>query len=149
MAGREVVGGFRQRVLMESVDLQGRSRPLGAVFGYRTADPYAVTITFGDGSGAVRWVVGRDLLARGVTRPCGEGDVRIWPAIDDRGHALTVVELLSPDGHLVTQAPTRVILRFLARTVGLVPSGDESAYVDVDALVGEVLGDLADGSAAD
>ena len=143
MVGGEMVGGFRQRVLMESVDLRGRTRPLGAVFGYRTADPYAVTITFGDAAGSVRWVVGRDLLARGITEPCGEGDVRVWPAIDDEGRALTVVELVSPDGHLVTQAPTRVILRFLAGTAGLVASGHESAYVDVDALLDDVLGDSA------
>jgi hypothetical protein len=45
-------------------------------FAWDVADPYAARITF---PGGVEWHVDRELLAAGLQRRVGEGDVRIWP----------------------------------------------------------------------
>ena len=65
--------------------------------------------------------------------PAGEGDIRVWPSIDERGSAAVVMELHSPDGRLVAQLETHALYRFLTRTLALVPAGIEP--IDLDLLV--------------
>ena len=56
------------------------SLPVPAGLRYDTADPYAVHATFHTGAEeTVEWVFARDLLAEGLHRPTGTGDVRVWP----------------------------------------------------------------------
>jgi hypothetical protein len=45
-----------------------------AVFAWYDEDPWAVVMAFGDGTSI--WYVGRELLAAGLARPAGIGDVR-------------------------------------------------------------------------
>ena len=95
--------------------------------------PWAVWITFPGGRDEVRWAVGRTLLLQGLTDPAGEGDIQLWPSIDEDGRAAVVVEFCSPDGRLVGQLRTNELYRFLTRTLALVPLGTES--IDLDVLV--------------
>jgi hypothetical protein len=132
-----------QDVTMDCVDAAGTVTSLEASFGYDPADPYAVTATFRTAAGSVVWTFARELLSRGLTSPTGVGDVHIWPCLDSVGRAVVIIELSSPDGELVAQAPTQEVYRFVSRSLALVPAGLESAYVDMDELIGQILGEAA------
>jgi hypothetical protein len=121
----------------QCLDSRGRNVDLPAAFGYDASDPWAVRITFGRPAEQVTWVVGRELLIQGLTDPSGEGDVQIWPSIDEYGRAAVVIEFRSPDGRLVTQLRTHELYRFLSRTQAVVPSGTES--IDLDELIDAIL----------
>lgn len=104
-------------------------RPVPAELEYDTRDPYAVAVVLHAGPSAVRWLFGRDLLADGLLARCGEGDVRVGPADDT---ALVVVELNSPDGAAVLEAPAKEIAAFLDRTYDVIPAGSEPDWFDFD-----------------
>ena len=118
---------------MTCLDARGRSVELPARLGYDPVDPYAVQLVFGQTGEDVCWLVSRDLLLDGLTQPSGEGDILLWPSIDDCGCAAVVLELCSPDGRLVMQLSSRDLGAFLARTLLLVPQGTER--LDLDGLV--------------
>lgn len=85
-----------------------RSIPVPARLLYLTDDPYAVHITFHTGSSTpVNWTFARELLVEGVFRPCGHGDVRIWPTKVDNKSVLCMA-LSSPDGDALLEAPMRL-----------------------------------------
>jgi len=127
-----------QDVALQCLDARGRSIDLPALLAYDERDPWAVEVTFGKPGETVRWLIGRDLLLQGMTDPAGEGDVMIWPSIDEYGRAAVVLELSSPHGRLVTQLPTRDLGSFLARTLTAVPQGSEQ--IDLDLLVEALTG---------
>jgi Streptomyces sporulation and cell division protein, SsgA len=127
-----------QELVLQCLDPSGRNLDLPATFGYDPSDPWAVWITFVGPKDNVRWAVGRDLLLQGMTDPAGEGDIQLWPSIDENGRAAVVMELCSPDGRLVTQLLTNELFRFLTRTLAAVPLGTES--IDLDDLVEEITG---------
>ncbi|WP_405617472.1 SsgA family sporulation/cell division regulator [Streptomyces sp. NBC_01511] len=110
-----------------------RSIPVPARLTYRTADPYAVHITFHISSDTpVNWTFARELLVEGVFRPCGHGDVRIWPTkVDGRG--VLCVALSSPDGDALLEAPSAAVSAWLERTLRLVPPGTETDRLGIDA----------------
>src|SRR4051812_22692210 len=87
-----------QELVLQCLDARGRTVDLPACFGYDPSDPWAVWITFPGPNDDVRWALGRDLLLQGLTDPAGEGDVQLWPSIDEDGRAAVVVEFCSPDG---------------------------------------------------
>jgi hypothetical protein len=127
---------------LQALDAWGRTVLVPATFAYDAGDPWAVRIVFpggrGDTATPVCWVVARDLLLRGMTDPAGEGDVQVFPSIDEDGRAAVVIELCSPDGRLVLQLPTTELHQFLSRTLAVVPLGAES--IDLDELVAELVG---------
>jgi len=131
-----------QGLHLQALDARGRTVEVRATFAYDAGDPWAVRILFPGGRGGtaapVCWVVARDLLLQGVTDPAGEGDVQLFPSVDEDGCAAVVMELCSPDGRLVLQLRTADLSRFLSRTLAVVPLGTESIDLDelVDALVG-------------
>ena len=129
---------FAQDVTLQILDAWGRNVDLMASFGYDASDPWAVWITFRTGGDPVRWAVGRDLLLRGLTDPSGEGDVQLFPSVDENGRAAVVMELCSPDGRLVTQMRTSDLYGFLSRTLAIVPLGAER--IDLDLLVESLVG---------
>ena len=129
-----------QRVQLTCHSDRERGRGLLADFRYSSVDPYAVSISFPE-AGDVVWVVGRDLLIRGLTDPVGLGDVRTCPGIDDDGRAIVMIEFLSPEGHLVTEASTEQVYRFLSLTFAIVPSGTEHDHLDVDSMIDRLLDD--------
>ena len=128
-----------QDVIMQGVDAGGTARTMDMALGYDPADPYAITITFRTRAGDVVWTFARELLARGLTDPSGEGDVHIWPSLDTVGRAMVIIELCSPDGDLVAQAHTQDIYRFVSRSLAAVPAGAESAHLDLDKVIDQLL----------
>jgi hypothetical protein len=103
------------------------------------ADPYAVAMHLQAKSGTVVWTFARDLLADGLYVPSGNGDVQIWPCLSSGGEAVIIIELCSPDGTAVLQAPSRAVHDFVARTHQAVPQGEESAHLCLDDLISHLL----------
>ncbi|MER6910599.1 SsgA family sporulation/cell division regulator [Streptomyces sp. NPDC000594] len=116
-----------------------RSIPVPARLVYRTDDPFAVHITFHIGSASpVTWTFARELLVEGVFRPCGQGDVRIWPSRAE-GRSVVLMALTSPDGEALMEAPSVAVSAWLERTLRVVPPGTERDRLDVDGGLEELL----------
>jgi len=126
-------------ITLSCVDPWGRTVDVQTTLGYREEDPYAISLTFHSHSGDVEWVVSRTLLLQGLAAPAGEGDVKVYPSIDDQARAVVVLDFSSPDGRLVATTNSREIQGFLARTFAAVPVGTESAHLDVDGLIEALL----------
>ncbi|WP_328386591.1 SsgA family sporulation/cell division regulator [Streptomyces sp. NBC_00400] len=125
-----------------------RSVPVPARLTYRTDDPYAVHIAFHIGSHSpVRWTFARELLVEGVFRPCGDGDVRVWPTKLD-GRSLVCIELDSPDGRALLETPAPAVSGWLERTLRVVPPGSEQGHLDLDKGLSDLLA-MAPTEAAD
>jgi hypothetical protein len=128
-----------QSVTMDCVDSAGQAMSLEAELGYSPADPYAVTATFRTSGGDVVWTFARDLMIRGLTAPAGDGDVHVWPCLDNSGRAVVIIELNSPDGELLVQVPSQDLYGFVNRTLSVVPAGNESDYLDLDLLITQLM----------
>ncbi|MFF7972827.1 SsgA family sporulation/cell division regulator [Streptomyces sp. NPDC007905] len=117
----------------------GRSVPVPARLGYRSDDPYAVHIAFPiDSEHPVNWAFARELLVEGVFRPCGNGDVRVWPTkVDGRG--VVLMALSSPDGDALLEAPAAQVSAWLERTLRVVPPGREGGQLGMDDALDQVL----------
>ena len=128
-------------------DHRGQSAEVILRFGYGAEDPYAVALTFSLAEGPhdafATWLVGRSLLRAGLSAPVGDGDVRIYPSIDEDGRAITVLEFIALDGYANVQADTDLLRAFIDRTTAVVPFGSESRHIDIDALVAGLLPDAA------
>lgn len=113
-------------------------RSVPVVLRYATADPWAVHATFLVGRGQeIAWLFGRELLAAGLTRRVGAGDVRIGPAPDDGAgfpaHPDWVhLQLRSPDGSACLAARPEDLAEFLRSTYDVCPRGGENDHVDWD-----------------
>ncbi|MFI5616911.1 SsgA family sporulation/cell division regulator [Streptomyces sp. NPDC051567] len=116
-----------------------RSIAVPAKLLYRTDDPYAVHITFHAGSDTpVDWTFARELLVEGVFRPCGHGDVRIWPTKID-GRAVLCMALSSPDGDALLEVPAVPVSAWLERTLRIVPPGSEPERLGLDTALAALL----------
>jgi hypothetical protein len=116
-----------------------RSVPVPARLSYGLHDPYAVHITFHLGSDSpVTWVFARDLLMEGTFRPCGQGDVRIWPSRAGR-RSLLCMALSSPTGDALLEAPLPAVAAWLEQAHRLVPPGCEREALDLDGGLAELL----------
>lgn len=139
--GQGTTGEVSQHLLLSTVSPSGRSVSLPTTLRYRAEDPYAVAFVFHSAGGDVEWVVARTLLMQGLAAPVGDGDVRVYPAVDEIGVAVTRLDFCSPDGRLVAEADPLTVQAFLARTFALVPVGAESQHLDLDAVVEALLQD--------
>ncbi|MDI9836358.1 MULTISPECIES: SsgA family sporulation/cell division regulator [unclassified Streptomyces] len=116
-----------------------RSVPVPARLGYHSDDPYAVHVTFHITSAQpVHWTFSRDLLIEGVFRPCGHGDVRVWPTKSE-GRAVVLMALSSPDGDALLEAPAAQVSAWLERTLRAVPPGTEAGQLGIDDALDELL----------
>ena len=123
--------------------------PLAAEWCYSSQDPYAVTMLLYAGADEpVKWTFCRELLAAALFRPAGMGDVQAWPATapaataeDGAGTGEKIINIMlgSPDGCARFEAGAAGIEKFLARTYELVPAGQESGYLNIDAGLTELL----------
>jgi hypothetical protein len=112
--------------------------PLPVSLRYSSADPYAVRAVFSGDGMEVEWVFARDLLRSGLAGPIGDGDVHVWPSWGT-GRELVMISLTSPDGQAVLEAGAEDVRTFLDRTAAVVPDGEESLYLDLDAAVARLL----------
>jgi hypothetical protein len=114
---------------------------VSAVLGYDPGDPYAVQISFGevgttpDGNptaaeGGIAWLLGRELLRSGLDRPCGEGDVRIWPS--HSAADVLFLHLQAPSGEALFELSRGTVAAFLRQTDAMVPPGTEGTLLALD-----------------
>ena len=119
------------------------SVPLAASLLYSREDPYAVRIAFHIGlDEPIEWIVARDLLSTGIEEREGLGDVTVWPSAGSEGGgpgSVLNLKLSSPFGHAHFEAPARSISDFLCRAYQLVPAGEESKHIDVEAELKDLL----------
>src|SRR4051794_32094803 len=121
-AGR-AVGTVTRVVTLELIDSTGAATPLETELSYDSRDPFAMTATFMTVGGQVRWTFGRDLLIGGLYEPTGDGDVHVWPCLDNDAHSVVMIELCSPDGEALVQARTAEITSFVERMTAAVAPG--------------------------
>ncbi|WP_432157317.1 SsgA family sporulation/cell division regulator [Streptomyces sp. bgisy153] len=116
-----------------------RSIPVPARLGYRSDDPFAVHVTFHvDSEFPVHWTFARELLVEGVFRPCGQGDVRVWPTKAE-GRGVMLMALSSPDGDALLEAPAAQVSVWLERTLRVVPPGTEREQLGIDDALDQLL----------
>lgn len=112
--------------------------PLPVNLRYSATDPYAVRAVFSGDGMEVEWVFARDLLRQGLSTPTGDGDVHVWPSWGT-GRELLMISLTSPDGQAVLEAGADDVRSFLDRTAAVVPDGQESEFLDLDAALTRLL----------
>jgi hypothetical protein len=126
-------------IVFRLVVRDGPDRAVHANLTYFPADPYAVRVGFHTGSAeVVEWTFARSLLSDGVTHPVGDGDVQVWPT-EDSEQAGVCLALSSPSGRALFEAPLPRVVQFLSQTYAIVPTGDESDFVDVDTELASLL----------
>jgi hypothetical protein len=128
--------------------------PLVASLYYSASDPYAIRMAFHVGTDEpVEWIFARDLLAAGLESRQGDGDVHVWPAAKscamtdgldviggaDVDGAVLNIELSSPFGQAHFEAPAQAMSAFLQRTYRVVPAGKESAFIDIETELSDLL----------
>jgi hypothetical protein len=125
---------------------------LSAHFVYTTADPHAVEVTFNTGmDGPVVWTFSRDLLRDGLTKPSGDGDVKISPAglIQDKSALFSLtgagklisMTLTSPYGVAQFVMNEKLVDAFINDIYKLVPAGEELEYLNLDEGLTALLGE--------
>ncbi|MFI9629273.1 SsgA family sporulation/cell division regulator [Streptomyces sp. NPDC052042] len=99
--------------------------PVDAFLHYSQQDPYAVRVTFQNGTEGdpIVWYMGRDLIRDGLSRPTGEGDIQIIP---DPELSAIVISLSVDDKSATLTARRQPVESFLRRTAEAVPYGGES-----------------------
>lgn len=110
--------------------------PVFAHLEYDAADPFALTVVFShDGHVLARWALDREMVAEGLRRPVGIGDVRLRPESRGSLDELRMEFLGDPraDGgrhHAVVFAWAPAVAEFLRQTHAVVPPGREEFRVD-------------------
>ncbi|MFJ5806095.1 SsgA family sporulation/cell division regulator [Streptomyces sp. NPDC093093] len=108
---------------------------------YEGSDPHAVRAQFVYGETFLaQWYLDRQMLADGLRRPVGEGDVSLRPQRDG-AHSAVRFELRgdpsSGQGRAVLLADAGAVSRFLEQTYAMVAAGEENQ--DVDGFLAEVF----------
>lgn len=133
------VSVVEQELWMYLVLSPERSVPVPARLSYRSDDPFAVFVIFHLDTGTpVTWVFARELLVEGTFRPCGRGDVRIWPRLRG-GRGVLSLSLTSPAGDALLEAPLATVATWLDRTHRLVPPGAELSVLDLEGSLEDLL----------
>jgi hypothetical protein len=145
------MGRYGPTQVLVDVDLtlvvpEGAALEVAAILRYEPSDPYAVQVIFAAGDDdsdptsepSVSWSFARQLLVDGLSDPSGIGDVRVWPW-STNSEPVIALALSSPDGHALFEIPRKTLEDFLDRTFAEVPAGAETAQLDLDAVVTELL----------
>lgn len=105
--------------------------------GYRKDYPLEVRFRFYDEDGSVEWMMARDLLANGMMRKQGEGDVVIDPA--DDGVVSVTLRVLSEQMEIVFSSDD--LYKFLVATYTEVAEGEELPTVlnSIDQFISDTL----------
>ncbi len=128
-----------QVLLLELIDPSGAVAPLETELTYDPADPLAVSATFSTVAGQVRWTFSRDLLIEGLVEPVGDGDVHVWPCVDNDGNSVVIIELCSPDGEALVQGRVEDITAFVLSMLEIVAPGTEGEHLDLDVTIAAIL----------
>lgn len=110
--------------------------PVLAHLTYDAEDPYAVTMVFShDGRALARWRLDRQMLAEGLHRTVGEGDVRMGPRNTGAWEELRVDFFGRPHGdggrqHAAVFAWAAGVDAFLQQTYRVVAPGEERVRID-------------------
>jgi len=118
--------------------VEGFVVPVATELSYDSIDPYAMTIAFHTSATPIVWTFARELLSEGLLEPTGDGDVHVWPGLDDQGVAVVTVELCSPDGDALVEIRTTDAATFLDRTHAVVAAGDETRHLDLDGVIAAI-----------
>ncbi|MFJ3800011.1 SsgA family sporulation/cell division regulator [Streptomyces sp. NPDC090088] len=106
---------------------------LWARVAYRLGDPYAIEVSFySDGPGEpVMWTFARDLLAEGLDRRTGEGDVVVWSSPEDTPdrERRTFIRLNSPEGTALLSTSRSRLKEYLDRTYRQCATGTEQFHL--------------------
>jgi len=121
------------RTVFDFVRPNGSTAPVETELLYRSEDPFAVTMKFHAGGSVATWVMGRDLLAEGMSMRAGDGDVRLRPL----SSRVLMLELISDQHVTVFRLPSLTLRKFLDAAYRLVPPGSER--FDADAFLSTVL----------
>lgn len=140
---KRAVTTVTKTLTLDLIDATGAATPLDTELAYNAADPFAITATFLTVAGEVRWTFGRDLLIAGLYEPTGDGDVHVWPCLDNDAHAVVMIELCSPDGEALVQARTSDITAFVESMTQLVAPGAETHLIDIDGAIAAILTEAA------
>jgi sporulation and cell division protein SsgA len=115
---------------------------MGSFF-YTPVDPYAIRIALHVGlDEPVQWIFARDLLSMDTGDREGIGDVHVWPSPASAGGepgSILNIELFSPFGKAHLEAPAREVSDFVRQTYRIVPDGQESDHIDVEAELNDLL----------
>ncbi|MBG7697580.1 SsgA family sporulation/cell division regulator [Streptomyces sp. MC1] len=113
--------------------------PIPVRFSYVYADPYAVQVSFNiTPDRVVRWTFARELLVQGMKAAVGIGDVRIAPSEPLSSQHFSI-ELEPPDGYARLEGPVAPVEAWLAKTHEAVPAGSETALLNIDRFLEELL----------
>jgi hypothetical protein len=133
--------GTHAETVFELIQLDDRPIPVDVNLDYDPKDPHAIRITLALlGSDPVTWLVGRALLANGLTSPSGEGDIRVAPVSDDTA----LLEFRSADGEAWFRILIPEIAEFLEDTYEVVPQNCESEWLDLDGALSKLIAEDAD-----
>jgi len=116
--------------------------PVSTELSFRANDPYTVRATFSGAQSVSTWLLGRELLADGLTAtaddPAGNGDVQVWR---DEDPDYVLISLSGVEGNALLAAPAKPLLHFISRTETFVPIGAESDRMEseVAALIAALL----------
>lgn len=127
---RAISRAVSYKVITASTEITGQENGQ-IILSYNPDDPCAVVLDFPHYN--VQWRCARDLIADGLTRLAGVGDVACWT----RGIWYHIA-LSSPDGQVVFKVLVALVVAFLSDTAKVVPYGAEQ--VDVDAMLAGLLG---------
>jgi hypothetical protein len=122
-------------LLVELRSVDGSTVPVPTELSYDSSDPYALTVCFYLHDGPVPWTFARELLSGGLVEPTGDGDVHVWPCLDDDGFAVVAVELCSPHGNALVEIRAADVVDFVEHTHVIVAPGKETAHLDVDTAI--------------
>jgi hypothetical protein len=104
-------------VRVTGVGIGGERLDFTAALTYSAEDPYAVLLD----SDAWVWGMSRSLLLDGMSRPTGDGDVRVMPVLQ----TLISFDLRSPDGHATLFIARSDVEEFIRLSEAMVPLGHE------------------------
>ena len=118
--------------------LHGQPAPVVTRWTYCADDPFAVTLGVRTRSNRfVEWLVARDLVIDGLRGAAGCGDVRMSPQ-RVQGYDIVEIEIRSTDGRAILEVDRDLLTEFVDATVALVPVGEESAHMDLDAEISKI-----------
>lgn len=120
-----------ESVAMQLISSDASVLPVTAKLSFRTGDPYTVQAVFTSPQSTSTWLLGRELLLRGMLTdaddPAGHGDVQVWR---DEDPLFVLISLTGIEGSALLASPAQPLEHFLARTQELVALGSESEQME-------------------